>query len=191
MEVEHKTLLVVFAVQMVAIQYLTVLHLLAVVAVDMATPQSQALIFLNMIPFFLLMTIFGGGMYVIIDATAGERERGSLEPLLINPAARWEIAVGKLLAALPFALATLIISILAFWLCFNVLPIEDYINMPLKLSVQSLWMVFWLMLPVVLLASAMQMLVATFTRSFKEAQTYLGFLPLVAGLPSAFRQPYR
>ncbi len=158
----------------------------ALTSVDLATPQSQAIIFLNMMPFFLILVTFTGATFVIIDTTAGERERGSLEPLLINPATRAEFAVGKLLAALPFAVTTLIISLAAFGAMFNLFPLEEYINIPMRLDLSVLFVVFWLMLPIVLLATALNMLVASFTRSFKEAQTYLGFLPLIAGLPSAF-----
>lgn len=163
-----------------------VVNPLSIAQVDVATPQSQALIFLNMMPFLLLMVIFSGGMYVIIDTTAGERERGSLEPLLINPATRAEFAIGKLLAALPFGLVTLLITMTVYYLAFNVFPIENYVNIPMALDINALLAIFLLSLPIVLLASALQLLVASFTRSFKEAQTYLGFLPLVAGFPSAF-----
>ncbi len=159
---------------------------LALANIDLATPQSQAIIFLNMMPFFLILVVFTGAMYVIIDTTAGERERGSLEPLLINPATRAEFAIGKLLAALPFAIVTLIISLTAFGAMFNLFPLEDYLNIPMRLDQAVLVAIFWLMLPIVLLATAINMVVASFTRSFKEAQTYLGFLPLIAGLPSAF-----
>lgn len=153
---------------------------------DTATPQSQTLIFLNMMPFLIIMTIFLGGMYVIIDTTAGERERGSLEPLLINPATREEFVLGKLLASLPFATATLIITLAAFWIAFNVIPLERYTHFPITLSFSTLWSIFWISLPMILLASGLQIVVATFTKSFKEAQTYLGILPLIAGLPGAF-----
>lgn len=159
---------------------------LSVASVDVATPQSQALIFLNMMPFLMLMVIFTGGMYVIIDTTAGERERGSLEPLLINPASRAEFAVGKLLASLPFGLVTLLLTLVVYYLAFNVFPLEEYVNIPMRLDLGALVAIFVLALPMVLLASALQLLVASYTRSFKEAQTYLGFLPLIAGFPSAF-----
>ncbi|MHC1782225.1 MAG: ABC transporter permease [Anaerolineaceae bacterium] len=154
--------------------------------VDMATPQSQSLIFLNMLPFFLIMSIFTGGMYVIIDATAGERERGSLEPLLINPARRSEFVLGKLAASLPFALATLVISLTAIGMAFNFIPLEQYTGFPMTISLSALWTIFWLCLPIILLASGLQTIIATYTRSFKEAQTYLSFLPIVAGLPGMF-----
>lgn len=159
---------------------------LAVTQVDLATPQSQAIIFLNMLPFFLVMIIFTGGMYVIIDTTAGERERGSLEPLLINPATRAQFALGKLLASLPFSIVTLMISLVTFGLVFNLFPLEEYINIPMRVDLSALVAIFWLLLPLVLLSAALQMVVASYTRSFKEAQTYLSFLPLLAGLPSAF-----
>lgn len=160
-----------------------VIQPLAVERVDVATPQSQAVIFLNMMPYFIVLVVFVGGMYVIIDTTAGERERGSLEPLLINPVTRAEFVLGKLGAALPFATFAVFTTLLAFYLTFNLVPLEDYIGIQLTLSGPALAAIFLLSLPMVLLASALQMIIATFTRSFKEAQTYVSFLPLIPALP--------
>lgn len=156
---------------------------LAVEQVDVATPQSQAVIFLNMMPYFIVLVVFVGGMYVIIDATAGERERGSLEPLLINPVARWEFVVGKLAASLPFAIFAVFATLAAFAAAFNLFPLEDYVGIQLTLDLRALAAIFLISLPMVLLASALQMIIATFTRSFKEAQTYVAFLPLIPALP--------
>ncbi len=156
---------------------------LAIENLDVATPQSQALIFLNMMPYFVVLVVFVGGMYVIIDTTAGERERGSLEPLLINPVSRRDFVIGKLLASIPFALFALFLTLLAFFVTFNVFPVEDYIGFQLTLNARALVGIFLVALPMVLLASALQMIIATFTRSFKEAQTYVSFLPLVPALP--------
>jgi sodium transport system permease protein len=156
---------------------------LAVERVDVATPQSQAVIFLNMMPYFIVLVVFVGGMYVIIDTTAGERERGSLEPLLINPVTRAEFVLGKLAAALPFATFAVFTTLMAFYLAFNYFPLEDYIGFQLTLSGPALVGIFMLALPMILLASALQMIIATFTRSFKEAQTYVSFLPLIPALP--------
>jgi len=156
---------------------------LAVEDIDLATPQTQALIFLNMMPYFIVMVVFLGGMYVVIDTTAGERERGSLEPLLINPVARWEFVIGKLASSWPFATLTLIINLLAFAVAFNAFPLEDYIGIQLSVDMSALGWIFIIALPMVLLASALQMVIATFTRSFKEAQTYVAFLPLIPALP--------
>lgn len=161
----------------------TVISPIAVENIDLATPQTQALIFLNMMPYFIVMVVFLGGMYVVIDTTAGERERGSLEPLLINPVARWEFVIGKLAASWPFAIFTLLFNLMAFALAFNVFPLEDYIGIQLSIDLTALAWIFVIALPMVLLASALQMIIATFTRSFKEAQTYVAFLPLIPALP--------
>jgi sodium transport system permease protein len=156
---------------------------LAIQRVDLATPETQALIFLNMLPYFIILTIFTGGMYVVIDATAGERERGSLEPLLINPAARWEFGLAKLLASIPFAAFAAFFTLLVFGLSFNLIPLEDYVGFQLTLNTRALFAIFLIALPMVLLASALQMIIVTFTRSFKEAQTWVGFLPLIPAMP--------
>jgi sodium transport system permease protein len=156
---------------------------LAIERVDVSTPRTQVLMFLNVMPYFVIVVVFVGGMYVIIDATAGERERGSLEPLLINPAARWEFVIGKMAASLPFAVATLILTLAAFGVAFNAFPIEDYIGVQLSIDVRALFGIFLISLPMVLMASGLQMVIATFTRSFKEAQTYVSLLPLVPALP--------
>ena len=160
-----------------------VTEVLAIENVDVSTPQTQVLIFLNMMPYFIIMVIFIGGMHVIVDATAGERERGSLEPLLINPVRRSEFVLGKLLASIPFATLSVFVTLLAFALSFNAFPIEEYIGFPMSIDINALVGIFFISLPMIFLASAIQMIVTSFTRSYKEAQTYTGFLPLVPALP--------
>jgi sodium transport system permease protein len=161
----------------------TVTEVLAIETVDVSTPQTQVLIFLNMMPYFIIMVIFIGGMHVIVDATAGERERSSLEPLLINPVKRSEFVIGKLLASIPFAILAVFVTLLAFALAFNLFPIEEVIGYPMSIDVNALIGIFFISLPMIFLASAIQMIISSYTRSYKEAQTYTGFLPLVPALP--------
>jgi sodium transport system permease protein len=156
---------------------------LAVERDDLATPQSQVTIFLNMMPYFIILVVFVGGMYVVIDETAGERERGSLEPLLINPVTRAEFVFGKLLASIPFAVFAVFLTLAAFYAAFNFFPLEDYIGIQMSLDIKTLAGIFFISLPMIVLASSLQMIIATFTRSFKEAQTYVSFLPLVPAIP--------
>ncbi len=153
---------------------------------DVSTPQSQVTIFLNMLPFLLLVTIFSGGMYVIIDTTAGERERSSLEPLLINPIPRWQVVIGKYLATLPFVLLALVLALTAFAIGFNVIPIEQFIGTKISLSLSTLWAIFLICLPVIFFATSLQMIIATFTHSYKEAQTYVGLMAILPALPGVF-----
>jgi sodium transport system permease protein len=161
----------------------TILQPLSVQRVNVSTPQSQVGIFLSMMPYFIVLVVFVGGMYVVIDTTAGERERGSLEPLLINPAPRWEVVVGKLSASIPFAIFAVFLTLVAFAIGFNVIPIEEYVGFQVSIDVYAMVGIFFISLPMILLASALQMIIATFTRSFKEAQTYVAFLPQIPALP--------
>jgi sodium transport system permease protein len=136
-----------------------------------------------MMPYFVIMVIFVGGMHVVIDATAGEKERGSLEPLLINPVARAEFVLGKLMASIPFAMLAVFMNLVAFAIAFNAVPLEEFLGFQLTIDVLALLKIFLISLPMILLAGSLQMIIATFTRSFKEAQSYVGFLPLIPALP--------
>lgn len=184
-----RNLLNAYSSQLAAVRLLargvdpTLIQPLAIERLDMATPQTLALLFLNVLPYFVVLVVFMGGMYVVIDTTAGERERSSLEPLLINPIPRWELVLGKLTASWPFAVAALFANLLAFGVAFNAFPLEDYLGVQIQLNARALIGIFFISFPMIILASALQMIIATFTRSFKEAQTYVGFLPLVPALP--------
>lgn len=151
--------------------------------VDTATPQSQALIFLSMLPYFIIFAIFNGASPVIIDATAGERERGSLEPLLINPLPRGWFAIGKMLSAMPFATINLILTLAGFAAIFRFLPIEELLGVQIGLDIGALTAIFFICLPIVFLACAIQTLIASFTKTTKEAGTYLPFIGLIPSLP--------
>ena len=150
---------------------------------DTATPQSQALIFISMLPYFIIFAIFNGASPVITDATAGERERGSLEPLLINPLPRGWVAIGKLLSAVPFAIFNLIITLTGFAAIFRLLPVEEFIGVQIGLSIYALIAIFFICLPIVFLACAIETLIASFTKTTKEAGTYLPFIGLIPSLP--------
>ena len=160
-----------------------VTRVVAIEEVDVATPQSQATFLISFLPYFIIFAIFNGAAPIITDTTAGERERQSLEPLLINPVARRHFVLGKLLAAFPFSIASLAITLAGFGMVFNVLPIAENFGIQISLNMLTLISIFMICLPVVFLATAIQMLVASFARSTKEAGTYLPFIALIPSLP--------
>ncbi len=163
----------------------TVSQALAIEETDVATPQSQAASFLNLMPYFMIFSVFIGGTGVAIDATAGERERGSLEPLLINPVARGELVLGKLGAVIVFTLASVIETLLGFAVMLNFVSLEQF-GLRVSLDPRAMASIFLLAVPMMLLAASLQIIIATFTRSYKEAQNYLSFLPLIPALPGMF-----
>ena len=150
---------------------------------DQATDQSRAAMILMMLPYLLILSAFIGGMYLAIDTTAGERERGSLEALLLCPAGRGQILFGKFLATSAYAGASAAISVLAFTVSTHLIP-ADTSAMELKLPALVGLQLLLVMAPVPLLAASAQMLVAAFAHSFREAQTYLQMLMLVPMVPT-------
>jgi sodium transport system permease protein len=150
---------------------------------DQSTPRSRAGALFSILPYFFVLTVFVGGMYLAIDLTAGERERQSLEPLFINPVARWRILLGKIAAICVFSVSSLLICVTAFTVAGRLIPTEK-LGMTLGLGPVFALEVVALMLPLVLLIAALQTLVAAFSKSYREAQTYLGILMLVPALPS-------
>lgn len=160
-----------------------VIEVVTVEQVDVASPQSRATVLISFLPYFIIFAMFNGAAPIVTDTTAGERERQSLEPLLINPVPRHNFVLGKLLAAFPFSLASLGITLMGFGIVFNVLPVDEYLGIRIALNVFTLLLIFLICVPIALLASAIQMLVASFTNSTKEAGTYLPFIALIPSLP--------
>jgi len=160
-----------------------VIEVIAMDKVDVATPQTRVMILLSMLPYFIIFGIFSSSSSIITDSTAGERERKSLEPLLINPVPRRAFVFGKILSSFPFSIANLALTLIGFGLVFNVMPLEKYLGMQLGLNGATLIWIFLICLPVVFLASAIQIVVASFARTPKEAGTYLPFIALIPSLP--------
>lgn len=150
---------------------------------DQATPQSRGALLFMMLPYMLIFTAFMGGMSLAIDATAGERERQSLEPLLINPVPRARILAGKVLATAGFSLTAIVISLAAFMLTALFMP-TGRLEMSVNLGWSFCLAVLPVMVPLVMLLSLLQTLVAAFSKSFREAQTALGLLQLLPMLTS-------
>ena len=150
---------------------------------DQATAQARAALMFSILPYFFVLTVFMGGMYLAIDLTAGERERQSLEPLFANPVPRWKILAGKLAAICLFSAVSLLISLAAFGVVGRFIPTEK-LGMELDLGLHFGTHVLLLMAPMIMLLAALQSMVAAFAKSYREAQTYLSLLMLVPALPS-------
>ena len=122
--------------------------------------------------YFVLFAVLMGGLYLAIDSTAGERERGSLEALLSLPVARAALVGGKILATCAYMCLSLAISLAAFVVVFRFVPLER-LGMSANLGAGTALEFFAICLPFVPLGAALMTLVASFTRSYREAQTYL------------------
>jgi len=149
---------------------------------DLSTPERTAAGFLNMVPLFLVLAAFAGGMQLASDTMAGERERGSLEPLLLNPTPRGAVVAGKWLATVAMAAGAVLVTLVAYLLVVKRVPLED-LGVKARFDAPAALNMALAVLPLTLAASAVQMWVSTYARSFKEAQTYLSLLMVVPMLP--------
>ena len=151
--------------------------------VDLSTPQSRGMLVMIMLPYVLMITAFTGGMHLAIDSTAGEKERKSLEPLLINPVPRWQVMLGKMAATATYAFASLFLTLLAFRFAFPLLP-TGAIGVDLSLSAEALGGIMLTVAPVVVLAAAMLTTLAALAKSLREAQSYMGLVFMIPMIPS-------
>ncbi len=147
---------------------------------DVASPQARNAQILTMMPYIIILFIMAGGMYLAIDTTAGEREKGSLEPLLTQPVARPVILLAKLGATIVFSALTFLMVLIGLALAMEYMPIE---MISLSLDPATIAKVFISCLPFVFVGSALMVLLASFTKSYKEAQSYLGMVMLIPSLP--------
>jgi sodium transport system permease protein len=161
----------------------------AVNDVDVATPTGRAVLVLGFMTYFVLFGLLMGGLYLAIDSTAGERERGSLEALLSLPVARAALVGGKVLAACAYMCISLALSLTAFVWVFRFVPLEK-LGMSANLGAATALIFFAICLPFVPVGATLMTLIASFTRSYREAQTYLTTVLLVPTLPIAFASVY-
>lgn len=150
---------------------------------DQSTPEARGGQVLSFLPYFILIMAFVGSMHMATDTTAGERERKSLEPLLINPLPRWQIMAGKLLATTFFGLVALGLGLVAFVYAVDFLPL-DSLEVVLNLDWRVAGLAFVLTAPAALFAAAFLVILASFAKSFREAQSYMGLAVFVPMLPS-------
>jgi sodium transport system permease protein len=150
---------------------------------DLSTQRSRSAILLGMIPMILMMVILIAGVYVAVDSTAGERERGSLEPLLLNPVRRQTLVFGKWLAVLVFTVGGFGLTLASVLVVLNLIPLQN-IGISLGIGGREIVMILLIALPFAIFISALELLLATFARTVREGQLYLSLLPLVPLLPT-------
>ena len=151
-------------------------------AIDVSTPSGRSAMLLGMMSYFFIFALLMGGMSLAIDTTAGERERGSLEPLLSLPVTRGQLILGKILAACVFMAASLLLSLLSFYVVLKFMPLQQ-LGMTPNFDLGVVMAAFFLLLPFVLLGASLMTLVASFTKSYKEAQTWLSVVLIAPTLP--------
>jgi sodium transport system permease protein len=173
-----------------------VLQTVAVEERDLASTASRAAQLTGMLPFFVIMAVLYGALNAALDTTAGERERGSLEPLLMNPASRLSIVLGKWGAVALLGMLIAVLSVLSFFPAKAMLQSETLQAM-FQFGAREGGAFIALLVPFAAALSAVLMAVAIRCKTFKEAQasnTFVIFavsmLPLVTVFSQSGEQPW-
>ena len=148
---------------------------------DLASTQTRATRITGMLPYFVMIAMLYGALNAALDTTAGERERGSLEPLLMNPPERWALVAGKWGAV---ACVSMLIAVLS---CFSFLPGQwvlrsDTLAAMFQYGPREAALFLVVLLPFAAAVSALLMAVAIRCKSFKEAQASSTVVMLAASL---------
>jgi len=148
---------------------------------DLASTSSRAAQFTGMLPFFVMMAVLYGALNAALDSTAGERERGSLEPLLMNAADRRALVAGKWAAVASLSMLIAVLSCLSFlpaqWLLRS-----DTLQAMFQFGPREVLAFLAVLLPFATALSALLMAVAIRCKTFKEAQASSALLVLAVSL---------
>ena len=149
---------------------------------DVSTPEAKRGLMLSvMLPYFLIITAFLGGAALVLDATAGERERQTLEPLLATPAPRGAIVSGKIVAACLLGVMSLLLSLLAIKLSAQ---FATGMARSLDMSLMSIASMLFVLLPMLLIGTSLLTFLAAAAKSLKEAQSHMTWLMLMPMIPT-------
>jgi sodium transport system permease protein len=149
--------------------------------------KQKAQIAAMMIPFLLIFLCLMGAYYVAIDLTAGERERGTLETLLVCPAARLEIILGKIITVFGASMTSGILSLVSMALTQAIFGSEMKTPIPtvsMEVPLRITPILLALMVPLATLFSSLMIALSLFARSYKEAMTYISPLLLLEVIPT-------
>ncbi len=151
---------------------------------DIATEQEKGGYFLGMLlPMFIVLFSIMGGMYAAIDVSAGEKERKTLEALLITPLSRFRIVTGKFMAVATTAITSVVLSITSMYAAFKIWPPDFGISFVFDLSLSTVVLMLVLGIILSIMFAGFLLAVAIFAKSFKEAQNYITPFYLLAILP--------
>jgi len=154
-----------------------VLAPLEVREVSLAPTRARGAQLLFIVPWAALMVAVFGALSVAIDVTAGERERGSLEPLLGNPLSTGALVVGKWGVVMAYSVVIVVLTMAGFMVSMRLVTSET-LSALMQLQWREVAIFVALLLPFAALMAAVNMLAATFGRTYKEAQTYVSYIAM-------------
>jgi len=149
-----------------------------VVDTDVSEQRSGATFLFGMLAMVITIMVFSSSVGVSVDMMAGEREKHSLEPLLLSPVSRISLLLGKWLTAVVVTLAVVVLINVALLFLIPQLPL-DQLGVRTELRFLDVLYLTLIALPLIFLSTIFQLFVSIFSKSFKEAQSYIALLLIV------------
>ena len=149
---------------------------------NVASPEKMGSFILGIVlPGLIIILAFVGGTHTAIDITAGEKERGTLETLLVTPVSRIEIVIGKFLTVLTTSLLTALLGLISLLVTFHTgfSVLTALTETQMTISLVSVLIMFLMVFPIAWLFSSLLVIIGTIARNSKEAETYASFLLII------------
>ena len=143
---------------------------------NIATSKKMTGAFLaTLLPYLIIILIFTGAMHTAVDITAGEKERGTIATLLVSQISRLEIVLGKCFAVMLISFTSMVLGLFGLTLAFlSGTSIAGGIEgLQFGISINSIFLFFLVLFPLVGLASAVLVMVGIYARNIREASSYI------------------
>jgi sodium transport system permease protein len=169
---------------------LQILQPVKVVPINAAAENAGGNFMLMMlIPMLASILIAVGGVPAATDLVAGEKERGTFEPLLTTQSGRISILIGKYMTVTLFSFVSVIAQLLGVLVGGMLSPSFFTMSDPtgqiggFNIPIGALILTVLTLITLGMVFAAVELAISTYARSFKEAQTYLSFLTIIAMVP--------
>lgn len=160
-----------------------VMNVVKIENVDLAPPQQSDSFILKLAVGYGLLAAFVGAMAMSLDMSAGERERGSLEPLLVNPISARKLLSGKWLAASLLSIAAVVITFTSYLITLNIFPFHS-LGISIRFGFSEFVIACLLVIPTSFLFAGLLTLSGLFAKTFKEAQVTASLMIFIVMLPA-------
>ena len=149
---------------------------------NVASDEKMGFFIMMGLPLFLIVTVFTSSVGFTADMVAGERERRSLESLLITPTTSWAVIIGKWLNSFSLTLIVILVEMILLAIAFANLPFND-LGLRVNVTLEDIAGVSLVLASLAFISTGLQFLISIFARSFKDAQTYMGLMIFIPMIP--------
>lgn len=160
---------------------LKIIQAITLVEQDTAPVENNSKLVTSMLGLYLIMAAFACGLSIAVDSSAGERERNVLEMLLCQPVAASKLVFAKLTCASSVSFLGVVLTLGLTVIAIRFVDLSD-LGANFSLDFITILLLLLLLLPMCFFASALQLFVSFYAKTFKEAQSTVNMTIIVPTL---------